>query len=128
MIDRALIEVSFTVISIVAILVGAARWLLSVYYDQQRKLSALEQSRTDAALYSLDATIDAHGKTIQSHKDIMNGLDRDLKYVVKHLDEIKIELKEYSSNTDKYIANIDKRMSVLEALSENLKVLRTPKR
>lgn len=125
---RDLIEVTLSVLSVVALIAAAGRWLISVYYNQAGKLASLEKRLTDESLFSLEEIIKVHSKTIQDHKDILLTTDKDLKYVSKHLSEIKDDLKSYSSKTDKYINEIDRRMSVLEAITENLKILRAPKK
>ena len=125
---KELIEVSLAVLSVVAILVGAARWLLSVYYKQEKDLYSIKQRLMDESISRLQLVVDTHSDKISMLSVSIQNIDKDLKYTNKHLNEIKVDLKEYMVKTDKYSSDIDKRMSVLEVLSDNLRVLRAPKK
>ncbi len=124
---RELLEISIAVLTIVGILIGATRWLLSVYYEQQRKLAAEKQGRTEAALTSLNETVSKHSEKIQDATTLIQATQTDLKYTNKHLAEVKEDVKDLVKKTDDYTKGVEQRLSKLEVISENLRIMRTPK-
>lgn len=112
---KELLEVTIAVLTVVAILVGAARWLLSVYYEQARKLTAAKQGHMDAALKSLNETVDTHSKELKKHTENILVYDKDLKYSIQKIDELKTDVKGLERSTDTYTKGLERKLGQLES-------------
>ena len=122
------LESALTVLSILVIITGAIRWLLGVYFSQKEKLADQEKSRTDTTLSSLNDTVETHARKIEIATNLMGRTEQDLSYTNKQLTELKLDLKELSRKTEDYTKVVTERVSKLEVISENLRILRTPKK
>ena len=112
---RELIEVSLAVLTVLGILVGAARWLLSVYYNQEKDLATIKQGHMDAAITSLNGTVKTHSDKLQQHTENILVYDKDLKYSIQKIDELKTDVKALERSTDTYTKGLERKLGQLES-------------
>lgn len=96
-------------------IVGAIYWLISVYYSQAGKLAAQEQGRMDAALKSLNETVGTHSDKLQRHTENILIYDKDLKYSIQKIDELKTDVKAMERSTDTYTKGLERKLGQLES-------------